>query len=143
MNYLEILQRNVSVIKKRSYLQQVVLDAVLMTKLSEGRDSTDSIIGTYSRATEIASLFGEDKPIRPKVEGQPYNYEWTGGLFEGMTLEFTNNSVSWWSTDEKTPFLVEKYDNLLGLDDFNFTNYVLNQLCPIFEKVLCNRIHQI
>lgn len=102
-------------------------------QLSEGQDNEGNIIGTYSRATELESLFGDNKPRTSKEEGQPYNFEWSGGLFDNMFLLFGDDEVSFWSKDSKTPELVEKYDNLLGLDDYNLPNYIRNSILPLLQ----------
>lgn len=144
MNALQVLQKNVHTLSNRAFLEKMVIDAVVQTQkiaislqkqqLSEGEDSNENIIGKYKRSTELESLFGSPRPIRPKKEGQPYNFEWQGGFFEGMTLLFDDKKVEWWSTDEKTPFLVSKYKDLLGLNTYNFNNYGNNAVFPILEK---------
>lgn len=102
-------------------------------QLSEGQDNTGKIIGTYSRATELEALFGDNKPRTAKVEGQPYNFEWSGEFFDNMYLLFGDDEVSFWSKGEAVPDLVEKYDNLLGLDDDNLPNYIRNSILPLLQ----------
>lgn len=138
-------QERLQTLANREELERLVFYAIKETKkiaislqkqqLSEGRNNEDKEIGTYSRSTELNYLFGKGpKPRQPKIEGEPYNFEDTGGLFDGMTLQFDKDQVSFWSTDEKTPFLVIKYKGLLGLDEYNLKNYVQNAVFPIFMR---------
>ena len=99
-------------------------------RLDKGESTTGRVFGTYSlRTQEIAQ--GESTR-QPKVFGEPYNFEWTGGFFDGMQLVFKGNTAEFISRDSKTPFLQTKYPGLLGLDDDSWTEFVNKHLYPAF-----------
>lgn len=105
--------------------------------MGEGRDIFDKEIGTYSRSTELEYLFGDGpKPRKPKIEGQPYNFEDTGSFFDGFYLDISNGMAEWKSKDSKTPLLVQKYGDIFGLDDVNLKNVIKNILVPGFQKYI-------
>lgn len=141
MGSLVQFQKNLQKLDDRKYLNDILFNAIRKTEkiaislqkqqLSEGRDNQDKVVGTYSRATELESLFGDVKPRQSKREGDPYNFEWTGDFFDGMELLFSSDEVSFWSKDSKTPLLVEKWENIMGLDDINLYNYIQNALYPL------------
>ncbi|WP_431129758.1 hypothetical protein [Flagellimonas flava] len=100
-------------------------------QLGEGRDVHGNITGTYSRATEIEYRFGEGpRPRKPKIEGQPYNYEDQGDFLDGFFLDISNGQAEWNSKDSKTPLLVQKYGDLFGLDDENLKLSIKNIIVP-------------
>ena len=86
-------------------------------RLSKGKNTEGLILGTYKRSTELASLFGELKPRQPKREGEPYNFEWTGGFFDGMQLNVFDDKAEFISKGESTQDLLKKHDDLMGLDE--------------------------
>lgn len=141
MGNLIQLQKNLSKLANKEYLIQMLFEAIRDTEeialslqkqqLGEGRNNEDESLGTYSRATELIYRFGDKKPRKPKIEGQLYNFEDTGDFFDDMYLLFGKDEVQFWSNDEKTPLLVEKYNNLLGLDDYNLRNYLKNSITPL------------
>lgn len=99
-------------------------------QLSKGESATGDLFGTYSKATEeIAKL---ENPRKPKIAGQPYNYEYTGGLFDGFELLVDEHNTQFWSNDEKTPFLVVKYKDLFGLQDDNLQKVISKVILPAF-----------
>ena len=143
-------QKKLQPLTNRKVLEEMLFLAIKETKnvaeslqkqqLGEGRSNEDEIIGTYARSTELEYIFGGRQSRKPKIEGEPYNFEDTGGFIDGITTIFEKDQVSFWSTDEKTPLLVSKYDNLLGLDDYNLSKYVLNSVFPIFENNFLKRL---
>ena len=112
-----------------------------LIQLEAGRNIRNELLGTYSRATEIEALLGDGpRPIRPKVEGEPYNFQWTGGLFDGMRLVVENNTATFTSTDSKTPLLVEKYGDIFGLTPENLAEAVKDRLFPAFTEEIRKRL---
>lgn len=106
-------------------------------RLEEGEDVFGNLVGTYSRATELEYLFGEGpKPIKPKVEGEPYNFQWTGGLFGGMKIDIFSDRAEFTSTDGKTPELLEKYGQILGLQPEDLEEAIRERLFPDFMERL-------
>ena len=106
-----------------------------LIQLEKGEDIFGKVVGTYSKATELESLFGSGpRPRREKREGQPYNFEWTGGLFDGFTLEITGTTATFTSRDSKTPLLQEKYGEIFGLQDENLQEAIREKIGPAFIK---------
>lgn len=91
-----------------------ILDLNRMNQLfMEGKDKDGNIIGRYSITTEVAYGGAE----KGKFAGDPYNFEDTGDFFEGFKLNFNNGKLELFSTDSKTPELVQKYGNkIFGLN---------------------------
>ncbi len=99
-------------------------------QLSEGESNEGDIFGEYSQASEdIAKL---TNPRKPKIAGQPFNFENTGGLFDGMELHVDGTQAQFWSTDSKTPELVVKYDGLFGLQPDNLKEVIQRVILPAF-----------
>lgn len=113
-----------------------------LIRLEEGEDIFGNIVGRYKRSTELEALFGEGpKPIKPKKEGEPYNFQWTGGLFDGMYIEFTKDSFTFTSKDSKTPELKVKYKNIFGLQERDLNEAMRDKLYPGFMKLIRNQLH--
>ncbi|WP_428743243.1 hypothetical protein [Tenacibaculum sp.] len=98
-------------------------------QLSKGLDSSGKVVGTYSRVTEqIAlekALLGRS-PRKPKVAGKPYNFEDTGGFFDGFSLKFEDfESFTLFSRDSKAEFLKQEYGDIDTLTKTN--NERINQ----------------
>lgn len=112
-----------------------------LLQLEKGEDIFGNVTGTYSRATELESLFGEGpRPIEPKREGEPYNYQWTGGLFDGMRMTISNKVATFSSTDSKAPMLKAKYGELFGLQDDHLLEAIQEKFYPDFMLLIRKQI---
>ena len=141
MGSLITLQKNLQKLANREYLIKILFQAIRDTEkialslqkeqLAEGRNNEDKEIGTYSRATDLFYRFSDNKPRKPKIEGQPYNFEDTGDFVDNMYLLFGKDEVQFYSSGEATPILVDRYKNLFGLDDYNLRNYLKNAITPL------------
>lgn len=100
-------------------------------QLEKGQNPKGEVVGTYSRATELESLFGEVRPILPKREGEPFNFQWTGGFFNGMFLQVNRDSALFGSND-KQALLEGKYGDLLGLQIKNWIEAKEQYILPAF-----------
>jgi len=110
-------------------------------RLEEGQDIFGDLIGRYSRATELESLFGEGpRPIQPKREGEPYNFQWTGGLFDGMYIDIFPDRAQFTSRDSKTPELIAKYGDMFGLQPQDLEESLREKLYPGFMKLIRNQL---
>jgi hypothetical protein len=99
-------------------------------QLSKGESNTGDIFGTYTEATEsIARL---ENPRKPKIAGQPYNFEYTGGLFDDMVLDVFEDRASFFSNDSKTEELMQKYKGLFGLQEDNLRKIIREVIAPAF-----------
>ncbi len=99
-------------------------------QLDKGEDNEGDVFGVYSEATE--NWERNYTPRKPKEAGQPYNFQDTGGLFDGMELLVDGTQAQFWSKDEKTPFLVDEYTNLFGLQDDNLKEVISKVIYPAF-----------
>lgn len=151
MTTILTIQKNLQRLSNRNALEEIAIDAVKRTRkiaealqrnqLKDGFDNEGKTIGTYARATELRYLFDDSyNPRSPKVEGEHYNFDDTGGFIDGITTIFETQQVSFWSNDSKTELLVSKYDDLLGLDPKNLRNYALNTLLPIIQKTFLDNL---
>lgn len=112
-----------------------------LIRLEEGQDVTGKVTGTYSRATELESLFGAGpRPIKPKIQGQPYNFQWTGGLFDGMKINLFGDRAEFTSTDSKAPELIARYGELFGLQERDLVEALQDRLYPGFMELLRNQL---
>lgn len=99
-------------------------------QLNEGVSYKGKVFGEYSFATE--QIAKERNTRKPKIAGEPFNFEDTGGFFDGMTLEVFEDRAEFWSTDSKTPLLVTKYKDLFGLDPERFAQIFNRVIYPAF-----------
>ena len=99
-------------------------------QLSKGENNEGEIIGTYTEATE--EMAADDNPRQPKIAGQPYNFEYTGGLFDGFELRVFEDNAYFFSTDSKTPELVSQYKGLFGLQEDNLREIIKTVIIPAF-----------
>lgn len=94
---------------------------------NEGITTEGEIIGTYSWWTE--EYFGGRE--KGKIAGDPYNFEDTGDMFEGFSLEFNDGQLKIFSTDWKADMWEKEIKNrglkgsLQGLTEEN--QLILNQ----------------
>lgn len=120
------------------FLINILFDAIQQTEkvalslqksqLDEGRDNKGGLIGEYTKKTE--ELAKNERTRKPKIAGEPYNFQYTGGLFDKMVLLYEKPNVIFYSKDSKTELLVDTYQNLFGLDDYNLNNYLANSIAP-------------
>jgi len=88
-------------------------------QLSEGLNSKGQVVGRYSSNTPNY-IDPSNPPRKDKIAGQPYNFEWTGGLFDNMYLHFEDlKSYSLFSADNKAKFLEKEYGDIFTLTDKN------------------------
>lgn len=150
MNLVQ-LQRNVQALDDKEVIYGLVFEVIKrfeaylidlnLLQLEEGKNPEGRILGTYSRSTELEALFGDGpRPIEPKREGEPYNFQWTGGLFDGMILTVENNTATFYSTDSKTPILLEKYGNIFGLSKEHLQEAVSQKIYPAFAQAFRARL---
>lgn len=116
----------------------ILIDLVLL-QLEKGENPQGEVVGYYTRQTELNSLLGTAKPVKPKKEGDPYNFEWTGGFFDGMFLKVGKTQATFGSS-EKQKLLEEQYGNLIGLQIENFIKakeeYLLPGLITDLRKII-------
>ena len=102
-----------------------VIDILRVEQLGEGIDSKGKTIGKYKYLTqqyaeEERQASGGATPRQDKTAGQAFNFEWTGGLFDGMYLHFEDmKSYSLFSQDGKAKYLEKQYGDIYTLTKEN------------------------
>ena len=98
-------------IDKREEVIRILKDE----QLAEGLNSKGKVIGRYSKNTPDY-IDPTNPPRQDKNPGQPYNFEWTGGLFDNFYLHFEDKtSFSLFSQDSKAAFLEKEYGDIFTL----------------------------
>lgn len=110
-------------------------------QLSFGKNNKDEIIGTYSQATENMSQGVATR--KPKIEGEPYNFEYYGDFFDDMVLDVFTDKASFYSEDSKTEELINKYEGLFGLTDDNLKEVIKTYIVPAFQKQIRTELNLI
>lgn len=103
-------------LEKKVLKNPIVTDLIVKTiksNLSEGENAEGEIIGVYTKFTETIAknpeLYGVVNPIKPKLEGEPYNLEWSGAFFDSIIAKF-KEFVKYEVTAE-SPFLDGRDEN--------------------------------
>jgi hypothetical protein len=151
MTKLEQLSQNLQNLQRKDRFYEITLrvakefEAYLIDlnqiQLSRGRDIFGESLGEYSAATQI--IAERENPIRPKIEGQPYNFEWEGNFFAGMAIKFTSEYLEFTSTAQLADFILDKYSNLfgeqvlLGLTKDALDEFVKDKLTPRLGQYQC------
>ena len=137
-------QQKLRKIADEKYLEQLALeqlkkfenDLVKLNKerLSGGEDLDGNILGVYKKSTQEFARTSEPSPRQDKIAGTNYNFEWTGGLFDGMYLRVNNDYLQLFSKDQKTPLLITKYKDLFGLQPEQLAKLVRETVYPEIMK---------
>jgi len=82
-------------------VQSLVKDAVNRNKfqiielnqieLDQGKNYLGQVVGKYAKSTELIAK--TENPRQPKKAGQPYNFEYTGALFDGMFIKYDGKAI--------------------------------------------------
>lgn len=111
-------------------------------QLSEGKDIFGEIIGFYSEATQ--AIAAQETTRQPKIAGRPYNFEWTGGVFDGMKIRTRIGAgyIEIYTTDEKYDLLIDTYsgffgeNTIFGLTPDSQTEFVSEKLEPAVQDLV-------
>ena len=96
-----------------------VMQILKSFQLTKGKDSKGKVVGTYSVNTP-SYIDPNNEPRQDKVPGSPYNFEWTGGLFDDMFMHFEDDkSYSLFSQDSKAKMLEKEYGDIFTLTKKN------------------------
>lgn len=60
-------------------------------ELDQGKNYLGQIVGKYAKSTELISK--TENPRQPKKAGQPYNFEYTGALFDKMFIKYDGKVI--------------------------------------------------
>jgi hypothetical protein len=144
------LRENARSLSRRSDVYKLALEVVKsfqgylielqQDQLNEGKDNKggrlrSAITGrsTYSRATE--EIAKQTRPRKPKIAGQPYNFEDTGDFIDSIFFEVNKTEGKFGARDEKTDKLLREFgENLLGLTKENIEQFLLEKFKPEFIR---------
>ena len=109
---LTFIKKNIPIWIKDALFEnaEAIIHLLQENQLSKGLDASGSVVGVYWWETEhIYAKDPQKKPRKPKTKGQPYNFEWSGELFDSMNLKINVPSSEFdiYSTTGKDKF-VEK-----------------------------------
>jgi hypothetical protein len=106
------------------------------TQLSKGENTDGAILGVYAKITQDYYSKITPLPKKPKMAGQPYNLEWTGGLFDSIDAKyFKKGMVGIDGADH--PFFDERNENeILNLNDENVKKIISDVWSKITKKYL-------
>lgn len=72
--------------------------------------------GFYTENTELIAK--SEFTVKPKIAGEPYNFQWTGSFFNSLGLKtLSRNKYSIFSTDGKAAFIRKAYGDVLTLTE--------------------------
>ena len=118
-----------------------VIQILKSYQLTKGLDSSGKVVGRYTANTERMS-FEEPRPRQPKLTGAPFNFEYTGSLFDKMDMKFEDlKSYSLFSKDKKAKMLEEEYGDIFTLTDTNNDRINNEILRPEMYDEIIKRIY--
>lgn len=117
-----------------------ILVDLQQNRLEKGLDTLGNIIGRYSQATESIAIFGKSKPIMPKKAGQPFNFQWTGGFFDGMFVKVNKKEVVFGSKSPTSKDLLLRYSDLYGLDRASQVEFASKYIYPAFMSKIRSQL---
>lgn len=87
---LEDIKQNIPEWARDAILEndQYIISILQDKQLSEGKDSYGKYVGFYKTVTEqVYSQDPANRPRKPKISGEPYNFEWSGEFFDSMNIK--------------------------------------------------------
>jgi len=92
-----------------------IINILQDSQLSKGLDSSGSVVGVYSWATDAFYNKGQNKAKQPKEAGTPYNFEWTSDFFDSMNIKVNSVEQGFdiFSTTGKDKFLEKQFNSEL------------------------------
>lgn len=121
-----------------------VLKILTDEQLGLGIDSKGKLIGRYSKATEGYAADPENRPRQPKIAGQPYNFEWTGGTFDEMFLTFdSKDTYTLFSYDAKATFLKDTYGDIFDFTEAHNQRINYEIIAPELDRMLTEKLNKL
>ena len=119
-----------------------VLKILTDEQLGLGLDSKGKLIGRYSKATEGYAADPENRPRQPKVAGQPFNFEWTGGTFDELYLTFdSKDTYTLFSYDAKATFLKDTYGDIFDFTEAHNQRINYEIILPELDRKLTQKLN--
>jgi len=119
--------------------KDTIVNFVKFKQLSQGLDSSGSLMGRYAPSTE--GYAERDNITTPKTPGAPFNFYWTGDTIEGLYIKGvskSNSSFDVSTTDGKRNLLESIYGVIFDLTPEN--NEIVNK--TIIEPYLATKIEE-
>lgn len=111
-------------------------------QLGLGLDAKGKVIGRYSKATEGYAADPDNRPRQPKIAGEPFNFEWTGGLFDELYLTFdSKDSFTLFSYDAKATFLKDTYGDIFDFTEAHNQRINFEIIAPELDKKLTQKLN--
>ena len=145
------LKERTNLLKNKSKFTKLVLrtafkfEAYLVDlnqiQLSNGLNIQGQVIGQYAKATE--EIAKTESTREPKIAGDPFNFEWTGKLFDGMRIRLTAKALIFYSTDPKADLVTAKYGDIFsesvifGLTQESLVDFMENKFIPAMQQEIC------
>lgn len=90
ISHLERIKNEIPIFIRDAIFENsdLIINILQENQLSKGKDSTGTVVGVYSWATDV--YYSNDpfnKPRKPKTKGEPYNFEWSGEFFDSMNIK--------------------------------------------------------
>ena len=119
-----------------------VLKILTDEQLGLGLNSKGKLIGRYSKATEGYAADPENRPRQPKIAGEPYNFEWSGGLFDEMFLTFdSKGTYTLFSYDAKATFLKDTYGDIFDFTEAHNDRINYEIIAPELDRILTEKLN--
>ena len=119
---------------------ELLIHLITQNQLAKGKDTSGSIVGVYFWTTEYKHAKDPyNRPREEKITGQPYNFDWTGELFETLSVRANANKgeFSIISVSGKIDRLEKIYNtNLSDLTEENNNFFNLTVLLPELQKII-------
>ena len=113
-------------------------------QLGLGLDAKGKVIGRYSKATEGYAADPDNRPRQPKIAGEPFNFEWTGGLFDELYLTFdSKDSYTLFSYDAKATFLKDTYGDIFDFTEAHNQRINFEIIAPELDNKLTQKLNLI
>jgi hypothetical protein len=119
---------------------ELLINLITENQLAKGKDSSGSIVGHYFWTTEYQyAKDPNNKPRRPKVAGEAYNFDWTGELFETLSVRANANRSEFeiFSLQGKIDMLESHFGtNLSDLTEENNNYFNFEVLLPELQRII-------
>lgn len=141
LKQLSIIELNLERVATRIVIEnaELIIELLKSNQLSKGYDSNGNIAGTYSKSTSLYAYndkkaSGGRYPREDKTPGSPYNFDWSGEMFETMTLKASQKDFNIYSTTGK----IKVVEDALGLElsDLTEKNNEYVNVEVIYPKLL-------
>lgn len=154
---LEKISQDIPEIAKKSIRDNAgeIEDLLKYSQLGKGKNSAGQPLkwqhngkrgnGKYAPTTpQFAKLGIPSYPIKPKIAGEPYNFEWSGDTFRMMGLEIKgNDEYEIFTRSGKQSFLESIYGEIFKLTEKH--NKLVNDkiILPYLQKYILENMFNV